>query len=278
MNTVKERDFINGAKIGGKNPFFLIAGPCVMESYELLKEVAVEMKSITSDLNIPFVFKSSFDKANRSSIHSYRGPGLEKGIQYFEKLKGELNVPVLTDIHETFQVEPLKNILDIYQIPAFLCRQTDLIEAAAKTKKWINVKKGQFLSPDDCRHIKSKSEEVGNYNVTITERGTSFGYNNLVFDIRGIPILHHYDIPVVFDATHSAQLPGGAGNITGGVRQYIPHMVRGAVAAGIEGIFMEVHPDPDKAKSDSTTQLPLSQVRTLLKSWLEIDRLIKSQF
>ncbi|MCC5816320.1 MAG: 3-deoxy-8-phosphooctulonate synthase [Leptospira sp.] len=276
MDTVSEREFLGGAKIGGTHPFFLIAGPCVMESRDLLEQVCEEMLSITTELNIPFVFKSSFDKANRSSVSSYRGPGLSKGIQHLEHIKKKFNVPVLTDIHETKHISPLKDIIDIYQIPAFLCRQTDLIAESAKTGKWVNVKKGQFLSPEETRHIKAKIQECGSEKYLVTERGTSFGYNNLVFDIRGIPIMHRLGIPIVFDATHSAQLPGAAGNITGGVREFIPHMTRGAVACGVEGLFLEVHPDPEKALSDATTQFPLSKIKPLLKNLLDIDRLVKS--
>ncbi|WCL47907.1 3-deoxy-8-phosphooctulonate synthase [Leptospira sp. GIMC2001] len=275
LDTVTERDFLSGSKIGGKNPFFLIAGPCVMESKELLDRVCSEMLEITSEIGIPYVFKSSFDKANRSSVKSYRGPGLSEGIKNLEYIKSKYKVPVLTDIHETSHIGPLKDVIDIYQIPAFLCRQTDLIAQAAETGKWVNVKKGQFLAPEDCRHIKAKVQESGSEKYIVTERGTSFGYNNLVFDIRGIPILHNLDIPVIFDATHSAQLPGGAGNITGGVRQFIPHMTRGAVACGVEGLFMEVHPDPDKALSDATTQYPLSKIKKLLKDLYSLDRLVK---
>jgi 2-dehydro-3-deoxyphosphooctonate aldolase (KDO 8-P synthase) len=278
LDYVEEREFLSNSKIGGKNPFFLIAGPCVMESLDLLDRVCGEMKEITSELKIQFIFKSSFDKANRSSVKSYRGPGIIEGIKNLEFIKKKYDLPVLTDIHETSHIEPLKDVIDIYQIPAFLCRQTDLIAQAAETGKWVNVKKGQFLAPEDCRHIKTKIQESGSEKYLVTERGTSFGYNNLVFDIRGIPILHNLNIPVIFDATHSAQLPGGAGNITGGVRPFIPHMTRGAVASGIEGLFMEVHPDPEKALSDATTQYPLSAIKKLLTELLAIDRLVKSSF
>jgi 2-dehydro-3-deoxyphosphooctonate aldolase (KDO 8-P synthase) len=275
IDSVKEREFLAGSKIGGRNPFFLIAGPCVMENRDLIDRVCAEMVEITAELGIPYIFKSSFDKANRSSVHSYRGPGLAEGIKNLEYIKNKYKVPVLTDVHETSQIAPLKDVIDVYQIPAFLCRQTDLIAEAAKTGKWVNVKKGQFLAPEDCRHIKSKVQESGSEKYIVTERGTSFGYNNLVFDIRGIPILHNLDIPVIFDATHSAQLPGAAGNITGGVREFIPHMTRGAVACGVEGLFMEVHPDPDKALSDATTQYPIAKIKQLLKSLVDIDRLVK---
>ncbi len=274
---IQEREFLKGVKIGGKNPFFLIAGPCVMESKELLDRVAGEMTEICKELSIFYIFKSSFDKANRSSIHSYRGPGLKEGIKLLEFVKNKYDVPVLTDVHETTQVSPLKEVVDIFQIPAFLCRQTDLIEEAAKTGKWVNVKKGQFLAPNDCKHIVTKIQETGSQKYFITERGTSFGYNNLVFDLRVIPILHSMDIPVIFDGTHSAQLPGAAGNITGGQREFIPDLMRGAVSVGIEGLFMEVHPNPPEAKSDSTTQYYLSEVKTLLKNLLKLDELVKKE-
>ncbi len=274
---IQEREFLKGVKIGGKNPFFLIAGPCVMESKELLDRVAGEMTEICKELSIFYIFKSSFDKANRSSIHSYRGPGLKEGIKLLEFVKNKYDVPVLTDVHETTQVSPLKEVVDIFQIPAFLCRQTDLIEEAAKTGKWVNVKKGQFLAPNDCKHIVTKIQETGSRKYFITERGTSFGYNNLVFDLRVIPILHSMDIPVIFDGTHSAQLPGAAGNITGGQREFIPDLMRGAVSVGIEGLFMEVHPNPPEAKSDSTTQYYLSEVKTLLKNLLKLDELVKKE-
>lgn len=273
---ISKRDFLSGIKIGGDEPFFLIAGPCVMESRDLLDRVAGEMKDICAELNIPYVFKSSFDKANRSSIHSYRGPGLEEGIKNLEFIKKKYNVPVLTDVHETAHIEPLKDVIDIYQIPAFLCRQTDLIEAAARTGKWVNVKKGQFLAPSDCRHIYEKVKECGSEKCLVTERGSSFGYNNLVFDLRVIPILHSMDIPIIYDGTHSAQLPGGAGNITGGQREFIPDLMTGAVSLGVEGLFMEVHPDPPSAKSDSTTQYYLNKAKTLLSNLKKIDRLVKT--
>lgn len=278
MNTkVTKRSFLNGSYIGGDEPFFLISGPCVMENRDLLDRVAGEMQEICSKLGIFYIFKSSFDKANRSSIHSYRGPGLVEGIKNLEYIKNKYNVPVLTDVHETSQIEPLKDVIDIYQIPAFLCRQTDLIEAAAKTNKWVNVKKGQFLAPNDCRHITTKIQECGSEKYLITERGASFGYNNLIFDLRVIPILHSLDIPVIFDGTHSAQLPGAAGNITGGQREFIPDLMRGAVSIGLEGLFMEVHPDPPNAKSDSTTQFYLKDAEKLLSHLYKIDRLVKNE-
>ncbi|MDX1960104.1 MAG: 3-deoxy-8-phosphooctulonate synthase [Leptospiraceae bacterium] len=278
MNTlISKRNFLSKHSIGGTEPFFLIAGPCVMESKDLLDRVCGEMKEITSELGIPFIFKSSFDKANRSSINSYRGPGLFEGIKLLEFIKTKYDVPVLTDVHETVQVDPLKDVIDIYQIPAFLCRQTDLIEACARTGKWVNVKKGQFLAPNDCKHIVGKIKEAGSEKYLITERGASFGYGNLVFDLRVIPILHSMDIPVIFDGTHSAQLPGAAGNITGGQREFIPDLMRGAVSIGLEGLFMEVHPDPPSAKSDSTTQYFLAEAKELLTKLYKLDRVVKTE-
>ena len=274
---VTKRAFLNNSYFGGDEPFFLIAGPCVMEDRNLIDKVAGEMVEICNKLGIFYIFKSSFDKANRSSIHSYRGPGLIEGIKNLEYIKNKYNVPVLTDVHETGQIEPLKDVIDIYQIPAFLSRQTDLIESAARTGKWVNVKKGQFLAPNDCKHIVTKIQESGSEKYLITERGASFGYNNLIFDLRVIPILHSMDIPIIFDGTHSAQLPGAAGNITGGQREFIPDLMRGAVSVGIEGLFMEVHPDPPSAKSDSTTQYYLNKAEDLLKNLLRIDRIVKKE-
>jgi len=269
--------FLNNSYFGGDEPFFLIAGPCVMEDKDLIDKVAGEMVEICNKLNIFYIFKSSFDKANRSSIHSYRGPGLLEGIKNLEYIKNKYNIPVLTDVHETGHIQPLKDVIDIYQIPAFLCRQTDLIETASNTGKWVNVKKGQFLAPNDCKHIVTKIQESGSEKYLITERGVSFVYNNLIFDLRVIPILHSMDIPIIFDGTHSAQLPGAAGNITGGQREFIPDLMRGAVSVGIEGLFMEVHPDPPNAKSDSTTQYYLSKTEELLKNLLKIDRIVKKE-
>lgn len=277
MEMITEREFLNGVKIGGKQPFFLIAGPCVMESQNLLDQVCGEMQEICGELGILYIFKSSFDKANRSSINSYRGPGLREGIKMLDFIKNKYNVPVTTDVHETGQIEYIKDVVDIIQIPAFLSRQTDLIETAAKTGKWVNVKKGQFMAPDDTRHIKTKIEESGSDKYIITERGASFGYNNLVFDLRAIPMIHNHNIPIIFDATHSAQLPGGAGNITGGLREFIPNLTRGAVSQGIEGVFMEVHPEPEKALSDATTQYHLHKTREFLSGLKKLDKLIKNE-
>ena len=273
---ITNRPFFD-TNIGGKNRFFLISGPCVIESQELIEEVCETMCKICSKLNIFYVFKSSFDKANRSSIYSYRGLGLEKGLRLLSWVKSKYKVPILTDVHETYQIDAMKEVVDIYQIPAFLCRQTDLLVAAAKTEKWVNVKKGQFLSPKDGLQIQRKIQESGSEKYLITERGTSFGYENLIFDTRSIPILHSFNIPVIFDATHSAQLPGKNQISTGGEREYIPFTLRSAVSIGLEGIFMEVHPKPEKAKSDSATQYPLSEVENLLEKMVKLDHFVKSQ-
>jgi 2-dehydro-3-deoxyphosphooctonate aldolase (KDO 8-P synthase) len=271
---IQEREFLE-TKIGGKNPFFLIAGPCVIESRELLDRVASEMVDLCKSLGIYFIFKSSFDKANRSSKSSFRGVGIEEGLRSLDFIKNKYNIPVLTDIHETYQVDILKPVIDVFQIPAFLCRQTDLIEKAAESGRWVNVKKGQFLAPNDCRHIVGKIKETGSEKYLITERGTSFGYNNLVFDTRSIPILHSMNIPIVYDGTHSAQLPGAAGDITGGQREFIPDLMKAAVSLGVEGLFMEVHPDPPAAKSDSTTQYYLSKAGKLLEQLKKLDSFVK---
>jgi 2-dehydro-3-deoxyphosphooctonate aldolase (KDO 8-P synthase) len=275
LSYCSERDFF-GKKIGGKNPFFLIAGPCVIESKDLLAKVCEKIKIVTEELGIVYIFKSSFDKANRTSLNSKRGPGLEEGLKLLEWIKKEFDVPVLTDVHETQQVKSVADVVDILQIPAFLCRQTDLILECAKTNKWINVKKGQFLAPWDVKSIIEKVYNTGNKNLLITERGASFGYNNLIFDPRSIPIMHNFDIPVVFDGTHSTQLPGGMGNQSGGNRELAPYLMKAAVSIGLEGIFMEVHPEPEKAWSDSATQFWLDKTPELLKHLYELDRLVKS--
>lgn len=275
FNETTEREFF-GKKIGGKNPFFLIAGPCVIESKDLIFKVCESLKRITNDLGIIYVFKSSFDKANRTSFSSKRGPGLEEGLKLLAEIKKEFYVPVLTDVHETYQVKIVAEVVDILQIPAFLSRQTDLIVECAKSNKWINVKKGQFLAPWDVKSIQEKVYSNGNKNLLFTERGVSFGYNNLVFDPRSIPIMRSFDVPVVFDGTHSTQLPGGMGNQSGGNREFVPFLMKAAVALGIEGIFMEVHPEPEKAWSDSATQYWLDKTPLLLKHLYEIDRIVKT--
>jgi 2-dehydro-3-deoxyphosphooctonate aldolase (KDO 8-P synthase) len=260
---------------GGNRPFVLIAGPCQLESEKLVMETAEAIKEVTTKLNVPFVFKGSFDKANRSSIFSQRGPGLEKGLEMLQKVKDTFGVPVVSDIHESYQAEAAGQVLDMIQIPAFLCRQTDLLVAAGKTNKVINVKKGQFLAPWDMKNVVTKLHETGNEKVLLTERGTTFGYNNLVVDYRSLITMREMDVPVVFDATHSVQIPGGLGSTTGGKREYVPYLSRAAVSVGVDSIFMEVHPDPDSALSDGPNTVFLDKLEEILKPIIEIDRLVK---
>jgi 2-dehydro-3-deoxyphosphooctonate aldolase (KDO 8-P synthase) len=262
---------------GNNNPFVLIAGPCMLESEKLVMETAEAIKEVTTKLNVPFIFKGSFDKANRSSIHSERGPGLEKGLEILAKVKREFDLPVTSDIHEASQASMAGEVLDIIQIPAFLCRQTDLLVAAAKTNKIINVKKGQFLAPWDMKNVVVKLKESGNDNILLTERGSTFGYNNLVVDMRSLPTMREFDTPVVFDATHSVQIPGGNGTSTGGKREFVPYLSRAAVAVGIDALFTEVHPDPDNALSDGPNMLKLENLEEFLKPIVEIDRLVKER-
>lgn len=244
--------------------FFLIAGPCVIEDYDVTLSIAAHLKAVTDALCIPFFFKASFDKANRTSIHSFRGPGFEKGLDILAAIKQKLGVDIISDIHLPGQADIAAKTLDILQIPAFLCRQTDLITAACRTGKPVNIKKGQFLSPRECVNILTKAKESGSSDVCITERGSSFGYNNLVVDFRSIPIIQSLNAPVVFDATHSVQLPGGASNSSAGDREYVPTLAKAAMAAGADGLFIETHPDPDKALCDGPNSLPLDQVKDLL--------------
>lgn len=244
--------------------FKLIAGPCVIESEENVMLVAKKIKEITDKLDIPFVFKSSFDKANRTSINSFRGPGLEEGLRILNKVKTELNLKVTTDIHEPYQAEEVAKVVDIIQIPAFLCRQTDLLVAAAKTGKTVNVKKAQFLAPWDMKNVVGKIEESGNTDIMLCERGTSFGYNNLVVDMTGLVEMKKFGYPVVFDATHSVQKPGGKGNCTGGNREYVEYLAKAAIAVGADAIFMEVHPDPDNALSDGPNMVKLDELEEIL--------------
>jgi len=251
----------------------LIAGPCVIESPSGTLKIAEAIKKITSKLRIPFVFKASFDKANRSSINSFRGPGLYEGLKVLSQVKTKLGVPILSDVHDVNQAQMAGEILDIIQIPAFLCRQTDLIIAAAKTHKTVNVKKGQFMAPWDINGIVKKMQEAGNQNLLLTERGVSFGYNNLISDFRALPIMRASGYPVVFDATHSVQKPGGLGTSSGGESQYIPLLARCAVAAGVDAIFLETHPNPSKALSDGPNTLPLKNLENLLKTLIAIDRI-----
>lgn len=244
--------------------FKLIAGPCVIESEDMVLSIAEKMKSITDELKIPYFFKASFDKANRTSIHGFRGPGLEKGLQILQKVKDTYVLPICTDIHEPWQAEPAAQVADILQIPAFLCRQTDLLVAAAKTGKCVNIKKAQFLAPWDMKNCLDKVRESGNSNVMLCERGTSFGYNTLVVDMTGLRVMKEFGVPVIFDATHSVQKPGGNGTSTGGNRQYVEYLAKAAVAVGVDGLFMEVHPDPDHAKSDGPNMVVLSEMKDLL--------------
>ncbi len=267
---------VGDVEIGGGNPIALIAGPCVIESEDLCREVARQVKGICQDLCIGYVFKASFDKANRLSISSFRGPGLEKGLEVLARIKSEFGIPVLTDIHETWQSEPVAEVVDIIQIPAFLCRQTDLLMAAAKTGKPVNIKKAQFLAPSDVRNLVEKAKSVGNDNILLTERGTTFGYGNLVVDMRSFVIMRETGCPVVFDATHSVQKPGGLGTATGGDPQFVPHLVRAACAVGIDALFLEVHPNPKEALSDAATMLQLSSLRSVLEQAKAIDGLLKT--
>ncbi|MBE9520841.1 MAG: 3-deoxy-8-phosphooctulonate synthase [Proteobacteria bacterium] len=261
-------------EVGPGKPFLLIAGPCVLESEELARQVAGQLKEMAQRLAISLVFKSSFDKANRTSLDSYRGPGLQEGLKVLDNIRQEFQVPVISDVHETYQVEAASGVLDVLQIPAFLCRQTDLLVAAARTGKAINLKKGQFLSPWDMTNAVNKVRAAGNNNLMLCERGFSLGYNNLVVDMRSLPVMRSLGCPVIFDATHSVQLPGGAGSSSGGQREFIPVLTRAAVAAGIDGIFMEVHPQPEKALCDGPNHLPLDQVEPLLKTLLKIHSIV----
>jgi len=262
-------------KVSNKLPLFLIAGPCSIESKDHAINHAGMIKDICKKLNINFVYKSSFDKANRSSTKSSRGVGLEKGLSILSDVKKSFNLPILTDVHETHQCKEIEEIVDIIQIPAFLCRQTDLLIAAAKTGKIINVKKGQFLAPWDMANVIKKIEDSGNKNILITERGASFGYNTLVSDMRALPIMSKFGFPIVFDATHSVQQPGGMGEKSGGQREFVPYLARAAIAVGVGAIFMETHEDPDNAPSDGPNMVPLNEVKTLLKKLTEIDKIVK---
>ncbi|MEO5692475.1 MAG: 3-deoxy-8-phosphooctulonate synthase [Usitatibacter sp.] len=265
-----------GFEVGLDKPFFLIAGPCVVESEQLQMDVAGQLKEITSELGIPFIFKSSYDKANRSSGKSFRGPGMEKGLEILGKVRRTLNVPVLTDVHTEAEVPTVVQFVDVLQTPAFLCRQTDFIHAVARAGKPVNIKKGQFLAPGDMKNVVDKAREAsGTDNIMVCERGASFGYNNLVSDMRSLAIMRETNCPVVFDATHSVQLPGGQGTSSGGQREFVPVLARAAVASGISGVFMETHPDPSKALSDGPNAWPLNRMKELLTTMKEIDALVK---
>ena len=262
-------------EIANDKPFTLIAGPCQLENEEHALKISSELKKITEDLGINLIYKTSFDKANRTSLKGKRGMGLDKSLPIFDKIRKEVGLPVLTDVHSAEQCSIVANHVDVLQIPAFLCRQTDLLIAAAKTGKIINVKKGQFLAPWDMANVIKKIEDSGNKNILITERGASFGYNTLVSDMRALPIMSKFGFPIVFDATHSVQQPGGMGEKSGGQREFVPYLARAAIAVGVGAIFMETHEDPDNAPSDGPNMVPLNEVKALLQKLTEIDKLIK---
>ena len=270
-----------GFDVGLDHPFFLIAGPCVIESEQMALDTAGALKEITSSLGIPFIYKSSFDKANRSSGSSFRGLGMEKGLAILAKVKQEIGVPVLTDIHEIDEIKPVSAVVDVLQTPAFLCRQTDFIRACAQSGKPVNIKKGQFLAPHDMKNVIDKAREAAKEaglatdNFMACERGVSFGYNNLVSDMRSLAIMRETGCPVVFDATHSVQLPGGQGSTSGGQREFVPVLARAAVAVGVAGLFMETHPNPTQAKSDGPNAVPLQRMKELLATLADLDRVVK---
>src|ERR1700704_5163072 len=266
---------IGNVRIGGNQPLFLIAGPCVIENEGHALMMAERLAEITTHANLAFVFKASYDKANRSSEQSYRGPGLAEGLRILKKIKVRFGLPILTDIHEASQAAPVAEVADVLQIPAFLSRQTDLLVAAGKTGRAVNVKKGQFLAPDDLRHAVAKVVDAGNTRVFVTERGTSFGYHNLVVDMRAFPMLRELGVPVVFDVTHSLQLPGGGDGVTAGQAEYIEPLASAGVAAGVDGVFLEVHDDPARAKSDAQNALRLDRLEPLLRRLLAIDAIVK---
>jgi len=263
--------------VGGGKPIVVIAGPCVIESEKHALETAEQLKRIFADAGVPFIYTSSYDKANRSSIKSYRGPGIKEGLRILRKVKEQLDLPILSDIHKEEEVDPAAQVLDVLQIPAFLCRQTDLLVAAAKTGKAVNVKKGQFLAPWDMQPVVDKCRAAGNDQIMVCERGASFGYNTLVSDMRGLAVMRETGCPVVFDATHSVQQPGGRGTSSGGQREFVPVLARAAVAAGVSGVFMETHPDPEKALSDGPNAWPLDRMADLLVTLKELDDLVKSR-
>jgi 2-dehydro-3-deoxyphosphooctonate aldolase (KDO 8-P synthase) len=264
-------------EVGPDRPFFLIAGPCVIESEGLVLEVAGRLRDMTSTLGIPFIFKSSFDKANRSSRASFRGPGLGEGLKALERVREQLGVPVLTDVHEDTPLGDVAAVVDVLQTPAFLCRQTNFIVNVASQKKPVNIKKGQFLSPWEMQNVVDKARSTGNHQIMVCERGFSFGYNNLVSDMRSLAVMRATGCPVVFDATHSVQLPGGLGNASGGQREFVPVLARAAVGAGVAGIFMETHPDPAKALSDGPNAWPLERMASLLSTLAELDGVVKKK-
>ena len=271
---VREVD-LGGILSGGRHAPVLIAGPCVIENEQVIMETAHRIAEIAKETGFPYIFKSSYDKANRSSIHSFRGPGLQKGLALLQKVKDQVGIPVLTDVHSVEEAEQAGKVVDVLQIPAFLCRQTDLLRAAAKTGRAVNVKKGQFLAPWDMKNVIHKLEESGSTRILLTERGATFGYNNLVVDMRSLPIMRGLGYPVIFDATHSVQLPGGGGTVSSGQREFIAPLARAAAAAGCDGFFMEVHPTPDTALSDGPNMVPLSTLKGLLQQLADICRISK---
>ena len=276
-STVTREIAVGSLKLGGANGLFLIAGPCVIESEAHARSMAERIAAVCADLKLPYIFKSSYDKANRTSINSYRGPGVAEGLKILRRIKDDLKLPILTDVHEPAQVAAAAEVADVLQIPAFLCRQTDLLVAAGKSGRVVNIKKGQFLSPAEMKTAVEKVASTGNQKILLTERGTSFGYNNLVVDMRSFPIMRSFGYPVVFDATHSLQLPGGEGKQSGGQPEFIEPLSRAAVAAGVDGLFLEVHDNPPAALSDASNQLPLAQLKPLLEKLLALARATRSQ-
>jgi len=268
---------VAGIEVGGASPFFLIAGPCVVESEGLTLEIAGQLKELTTALGVPFIFKASYDKANRSSRTSYRGPGMEEGLRILAEVRRQFGVPVLTDIHEDSPLAEVAAVVDVLQTPAFLCRQTNFIVAACSQGKPVNIKKGQFLSPWEMGNVVDKARSTGNQQVMVCERGFTFGYNNLVSDMRSLAVMRAFGAPVVFDATHSVQLPGGKGSASGGQREFVPVLARAAVAAGVSGLFMETHPRPEEALSDGPNAWPLPRMQSLLATLVELDRVVKSR-
>lgn len=266
-----------GYEVGLDQPLFLIAGPCVIESEQLVLDTAGELQSICNELGIPFIFKSSFDKANRTSGDSFRGPGLEQGLAILEKVKKQYGVPVLTDVHEDTPLSEVAAVVDVLQTPAFLCRQTNFIQEVARQGRPVNIKKGQFLAPWDMKNVVDKARAVGNEQIMVCERGVSFGYNTLISDMRGLAVMRNTGSPVVFDATHSVQQPGGLGGASGGQREFVPVLARAAVASGVAGLFMETHPDPDKGLSDGPNMWPLGRLKPLLATLKGLDEVVKAQ-
>ncbi|WP_338018539.1 MULTISPECIES: 3-deoxy-8-phosphooctulonate synthase [unclassified Halorhodospira] len=266
-----------GFRAGLEQPLFLIAGPCVIESEQLALDSAHELRELCRELGVPLIYKSSFDKANRSSAQSYRGPGMEAGLRVLERVRGELGVPVITDVHEDTPLDEVASVVDALQTPAFLCRQTSFIQRVAACGLPVNLKKGQFLAPWDMAHVVDKARATGNRQILVCERGVSFGYNNLISDMRALAVMRDTEAPVVFDATHSVQLPGGQGHASGGQREFVPVLARAAVAAGVSGLFMETHPDPERALSDGPNAWPLERMRELLETLIALDRVVKER-